>query len=143
MADSVQKGSKVSIDYKGMFEDGTVFDSSENKSPITFTVGNNEVIKGFEDGVMGMKKGEEKKIVIKPTEGYGHRDDRLKQEVPRSVFPAEMKLEPGMGFSFKAPTGQIIHATITEANAEKVLVDMNHPLAGRDLTFELKIVDIE
>lgn len=138
----VAKGNKVSIDYTGKFDDGIVFDSSEGKEPITFTVGGGQVIKGFDDAVVGMKKGEQKHITITPGEGYGERDEKLQQHVPRTVFPPEMKLEKGMGFSFKTPQGQVIHATITEANSESVTVDMNHPLAGRNLVFDLKVVDI-
>ncbi|MBI2143459.1 peptidylprolyl isomerase [Candidatus Woesearchaeota archaeon] len=142
MGDVVAKGSKVSVEYTGSFDDGTVFDTSEGKAPITFVTGNSEVIKGFDEAVVGMKKGEVKKITITPQEGYGDRDEKLRQQVPRSVFPQEMKLEKGMGFSFKTPEGQVIHATITEANSESVTVDMNHPLAGRNLVFDLKVVDV-
>ena len=138
----VAKGSKVSVEYTGSFDDGTVFDTSEGKAPITFVAGNSEVIKGFDEAVVGMKKGDQKKIKVTPAEGYGERDEKLQQQVPRTVFPPEMKLEKGMGFSFKTPDGQVIHATITEANAEMVNVDMNHPLAGKNLVFELKIVDL-
>ncbi len=140
--DVVSKGSKVSIDYTGKFDDGTVFDTSQGKEPITFTVGGGQVIKGFDDAVVGMKKGEEKKITITPQEGYGERDEKLTQEVPRTVFPPEVKLEKGMGFSFRTPDGQVIHATIKDSTAETVTVDMNHPLAGRNLIFDLKVVDI-
>lgn len=144
MADEQAKsGSTVSVDYTGKFEDGTVFDTSEGKQPISFTVGNGEVIKGFEDAVIGMKKGDEKKVTIGPGEGYGERDEKLKQSVPRSMFPQEMKVEKGMGFSFKAPDGQVIHATIAEADAETVALDMNHPMAGKSLVFEIKIVEVQ
>ena len=138
----VAKGSTVSIDYTGMLEDGTVFDSSEGREPISFTVGNGHVIRGFEDAVVGMKKGEEKRVTITPAEGYGEKDEKLQQHVPRSVFPAEMKLEKGMGFSFKTPDGQMIHASITDATGDTVTLDLNHPLAGKNLVFDIKIVDI-
>ena len=138
----VAKGSKVSVEYTGKFDDGTVFDSSEGKEPISFTVGGGHVIKGFDEAVVGMKKEEVKKITITPQEGYGNRDEKLKQEVPRSVFPPEMKLEKGMGFSFKTPKGELIHAAIADSTAEMVTLDMNHPLAGRNLIFELKVVSI-
>ena len=138
----VAKDSKVSVEYTGSFDDGTVFDSLEGRQPIEFTVGNGQVIKGFDDAVVGMKKGEQKKIRITPSEGYGDRDEKLQQQVPRSVFPQEMKLEKGMGFSFRTPQGQVIHATITDASQEAVTVDMNHPLAGKNLLFKLKVVDI-
>lgn len=139
---TVAKGSKVSVNYTGKFDDGTVFDSSQGREPITFTVGEGHVIRGFDEAVVGMKNGEQKKITITPSEGYGERDEKLTQQVPRSVFPAEIKLEKGMGFSFKTPDGQVIHATVKESDAENVTVDMNHPLAGRNLLFELKVVDI-
>lgn len=140
---TVEKGSTVSIDYTGMLEDGTVFDSSKGREPISFTIGSNQVIKGFEDGVLGMKKGEEKRIDIQPGDGYGTRDEKLQQTVPRSVFPAEMKLEKGMGFSFKTPDGQMIHASIIDASGDFVTLDLNHPLAGKVLVFDIKIVDIK
>ena len=138
----VAKGSKVFMAYTGKLDDGTVFDTSENKEPIGFVAGAGHVIKGIDDAVIGMKKGEEKQVKILPQEGYGDMDDKLQQHVPRSVFPAEMKLEKGMGFSFKTPDGQMIHASITEATNESVTLDLNHPLAGKNLVFDIKIVDI-
>ncbi len=141
-AQIVAKGSKVAIEYIGKLEDGTFFDSTEGKQPIEFVAGEGQVIKGFDDAIVGMKKGEQKKVTITPQEGYGNRDEKLKQEVPRSVFPPEMKLEKGMGFSFKTPQGELIHAAIADSTAEAVTLDMNHPLAGRNLIFELKVVNI-
>ena len=138
----VAKGSRVSVDYVGKLEDGTVFDSTEGKQPIEFVAGSGQVIKGFDYAVFGMKKGESKKITILPAEGYGPRDEKLRQEVPRSVFPPEMKLEKGMGFSFKTPEGQMIHAAITDVINETITLDLNHPLAGRTLVFDIKVVDI-
>ena len=138
----VAKGSKVSIEYTGTFEDGTVFDTTDGRGPIGFVTGNGEVIKGFDDAVIGMKKGEQKTVRITPQDGYGERDERLKQQVPRSVFPAEMKIDKNMGFSFRAPEGQMMHATITDASSDTVTLDMNHPLAGKNLVFKLKVVDI-
>ncbi len=138
----VARGSRVSIDYTGRLEDGTAFDSSEGKQPIEFVAGAGHVIKGFDDAVMDMRKGEAKQIKIEPQNGYGERDEKLQQHVPKSVFPPEMKLEAGMGFSFKKPDGQIIHASITAVSADSVTLDLNHPLAGKTLAFDIKIVDI-
>ncbi|MBI2144668.1 peptidylprolyl isomerase [Candidatus Woesearchaeota archaeon] len=138
----VAMGSRVSVDYTGRFEDGTVFDSSEGREPIQFVAGEGHVIKGFDDAVIGMRKGESKKVTIMPENGYGSRDEKLQQDVPRSVFPPGMKIEKGMGFSFKTPTGELIHASITGATPEMVTLDMNHPLAGKSLVFELKVVEI-
>lgn len=141
-ANSVAKGSRVSVEYTGTFEDGTVFDTTDGRGPIGFVTGNGEVIKGFDDAVIGMKKGEQKTVRVTPQDGYGERDEKLQQQVPRSVFPAEMKIDRNMGFSFRAPEGQMIHATITDASSDKVTLDMNHPLAGKNLVFKLKVVDI-
>ncbi len=138
----VAKGSRVSIEYTGTFEDGTVFDTTEGRSPIGFVTGNGEVIKGFDAAVIGMKKGEQKTIKVTPQDGYGERNEKLQQQVPRSVFPAEMKIDRNMGFSFRAPEGQMMHATITDVGGDKVTLDMNHPLAGKSLVFKLKVVDI-
>jgi len=138
----VAKGSKVSIDYTGRLEDGTVFDSSEGKQPIEFVAGSGQVIKGFDNAVMGMRKGEGKQVKIEPQDGYGERDEKLQQHVPKSVFPPEMKLEAGMGFSFKTPDGQVIHASITAVSADSITLDLNHPLAGKTLAFDIKVVDI-
>ncbi len=138
----VAKGSKVTVEYTGTFEDGTVFDTTEGRSPIGFVTGNGEVIRGFDDAVIGMKRGEQKTIKVMPQDGYGERDERLLQQVPRSVFPAEMKIDRDMGFSFRAPQGQMMHATITDASSDTVTLDMNHPLAGKNLVFKLKVVDI-
>ncbi|MBI2580939.1 peptidylprolyl isomerase [Candidatus Woesearchaeota archaeon] len=138
----VAKGSRVSVEYTGTFDDGTVFDTTDGRSPIAFVTGNGEVIRGFDDAVIGMKKGEQKTIKITPQDGYGERDERLLQQVPRSVFPAEMKLDRNMGFSFRAPQGQMMHATITGVSSDTVTLDMNHPLAGKNLVFKLKVVDI-
>src|SRR3989338_59850 len=138
----VAKGNRVSIDYTGRLEDGTVFDSSDGKQPIEFVAGSGQVIKGFDDALIGMRKGEGKQVRIEPQDGYGERDEKLQQHVPKSVFPPEMKLEAGMGFSFKTPDGQVIHASITSVSDDSVTLDLNHPLAGKILAFDIKVVDI-
>lgn len=139
----VANGSKVSVEYTGKLEDGTIFDSTKDKAPISFTAGKGEVIKGFDDAIIGMKQGEQKTITITQEQGYGPRDEKLIQTVPRTVFPAEMKVEKGMGFSFKTPTGQVIHATIADSSLQEVTLDMNHPLSGRTLVFELKVANVD
>lgn len=142
-AQVVERGSTVVLDYAGKFEDGAVFDSTESKAPIEFQAGDGYVIKGVDDAVIGMKKGEKKTVRISPEDGYGERDENLIQQVPRTVFPADLMLEPGMGFSFRTPEGQIIHATITSVSDELVTLDLNHPLAGRKLVFDIEVVEVK
>ncbi len=132
----------VTVDYKGTFDDGTVFDTSDGKEPLTFQLGKGSVIKGFENAIIGMKVGEKKDTSIMPSDGYGERDERLIQQVPKAMFPPDLELKPGLGLKLQAPTGQIITAMVAEVNDEKVTVDFNHPLAGRTLHFQIRLVSI-
>ena len=132
----------VPVDYNGTFDDGTVFDTSEGKEPLTFQIGTGSVIKGFENALIGMKVGETKDTSIMPTEGYGESDERLIQQVPKAMFPPDLELKQGLGLKLQAPTGQIITAMVAAIDDEKVTVDFNHPLAGRTLHFQIKLVSI-
>lgn len=136
---AVEKGNTISVHYKGTLEDGTVFDSSEGREPLTFTVGSGQIIKGFDEGVVGMKKGETKKLTLKPEEAYGDRKEDLQQKIPKDKTPEE--IQEGMQVMMSAPTGQQIPATIKKITDDEVTVDLNHPLAGKTLTFEITIED--
>jgi FKBP-type peptidyl-prolyl cis-trans isomerase 2 len=139
----VKKGDKVKIEYEGTFDDGTVFDSSEKHGqPLEFEIGKGQVIPGFENAIIGMEKGKEKKIKIKPADAYGEYREEMKKDIPRSVFPEEMKLEPGKVVGLQTPDGMRIGAVIKEANADKVVVDLNHPMAGKTLNFRIKVLEI-
>jgi FKBP-type peptidyl-prolyl cis-trans isomerase 2 len=142
---AVKEGSKVKLDYTGKLEDGSVFDTSknENAKPLEFTVGQGMVIKGFEDAVQGMKKGEIKTFSIKPEEGYGMPNPELKKPFPREKIPSDQELKPGMALMFSTPDGQQMPALITEVKEKEVILDLNHPLAGKELTFEIEILDVE
>ncbi|MDE1813454.1 MAG: peptidylprolyl isomerase [Thaumarchaeota archaeon] len=137
---TVKTGDKVKIEYTGTLEDGTVFDSSaEHGNPLEFEVGSGQVIKGFDDAILGMKEGEEKQFSIEPADAYGEHDPTLVQKIPRGAFPQDVKLVPGLLFEAGLPTGEKVPATITEVQEEIISVDLNHPLAGKKLNFKIKV----
>ncbi|MCK4444262.1 MAG: peptidylprolyl isomerase [Thermoplasmata archaeon] len=140
---AVENGNKVKIEYKGTLDDGTIFDSSEAHSePLEFEMGAGQVIPGFEDAVMGMNKGEEKIFKLQPDEAYGDHNPELIKAVPRDQMPADQEPEAGMMLITELPDGAKLPAVITEVTDETVTIDLNHPLAGKALTFEIKIVDV-
>lgn len=140
----VEKGKTIKVHYTGTLEDGKVFDTSEGKDPLEFQVGEGKVIKGFDDGVVGMEAGEEKEITIKPEEGYGNREEKLVQQVPKASFGENAdKLKPGVVLGLKDPQGHVMNAIVTNLDGEKVTLDLNHPLAGKTLKFKVKIVEVK
>mgnify|MGYP002640446413 CR=1 FL=1 len=142
MTDTIKKGDKVKISYTGKLEDGNVFDSSEDRAPLSFEVGANQVIPGFDKAVEGMKKDEEKTFTLSVDEAYGPVKEELVQEFPRDKLPDKPEPKEGMMLIMQAPTGQQIPAKIIEVNDGTVKIDINHPLAGKALTFEIKVVGI-
>ncbi len=141
----IKKGDKISVDYEGRLEDGTVFDSSthgDHSHPLEFEVGAGKVIKGFDSAVIGMKKDEEKEFEIKPEDAYGKPNPEAKQDIPRSALPPEQKPEVGMVLVLNAPTGQQVPVKILAVDDEKVTIDLNHPLAGKKLIFKIKIIKV-
>ena len=136
----MKPGTKVKVHYTGTLSDGTVFDSSEGKQPLEFTIGENRVIAGFENGIKGMKLNEEKNINILAKDAYGERDERMVVSVPRSKFPPE--IEAGGQLLLKGPEGQRMPAKIHEIRDNEIIIDLNHPLAGKELNFKVKVVGI-
>lgn len=140
---TVKTGDKVMIEYTGTLEDGTVFDSSsEHGKPLEFQVGSGQVIKGFDNAILGMNEGEEKQFTIDPTEAYGEHDPTLIQKVPREIFPSDAEIAPGLLFEAGLPTGERVPATIKSVEEGTVSVDLNHPLAGKTLNFKIKVTGI-
>ena len=139
---TAKQGDTVRIHYTGKLDDGTVFDSSEGRDPIEFTLGEGQVIPGFEAGVADMSEGEEKSISIEPEQAYGERRDDLVQAVPRSKFPDDAKVEEGAQFQATNETGHTINLTVIDVSDDTVTVDGNHPLAGQTLNFDLKLEEI-
>jgi peptidylprolyl isomerase len=142
-ATSVQEGNKIKVNYVGTFDDGEVFDSSEGRDPLEFTVGQGEVIKGFDAAVIGMVQGEEKKIHIPAAEAYGERHLELIKQIPRTMVPPGQTPQPGMTIGIQTPDGRTFPGTITAVNANEITLDLNHPLAGKALNFTLTLVEIE
>src|SRR3989344_1261730 len=136
----MNNGTKVQVHYTGTLNDGNVFDSSEGKEPLEFTIGSNQVIPGFENGIKEMKLNEEKNIKIKPNEAYGERDEKMVVSIPRDKFPPEVQV--GGHLLLKGHDGQRIPAKINEVKGNEVIIDLNHPLAGKELNFRVKVVGI-
>ncbi len=140
---SAQKGDNVEVSYVGSLKDGTVFDSSEKHgTPLKFVVGSGQVIKGFDEAVLGMKQGEEKSFTIQPGDAYGEVNPKLIQKVSRSEMPKDREPQPGMMLIVTTPQGGKARATITQVTANDVTLDMNHPLAGKALTFKIKVIKV-
>jgi FKBP-type peptidyl-prolyl cis-trans isomerase 2 len=139
----IKEGSFVKVEYTGTFEDGTVFDSTEDQgSPLEFQVGAQQVIEGFEKAIVTMGLNEEKEVTLQPEDAYGPYEDDMKREIPRDRMPAE-GLEVGMTLMATMPNGMPIPVTIAEMNEKTVTIDLNHPLAGKVLNFKLKLVEIK
>lgn len=136
----VKQGDAVKVHYKGTLEDGTVFDSSEDKDPITFRVGDGNVIQGFEDAVVGMTKGDTKTITIVSDDAYGPvREDYLIQ-VPLEQVPEGTEVRHLV--NGHSPSGEVFNFIVTSVSEDMVTLDGNHPLAGKDLTFEITLDEI-
>ncbi len=138
----VKKGDKVKVDYTGKLEDGTVFDTSEGKAPLEFEVGSGRIIKGFDDALIGMEKGQEKDIKISSADAYGSPNPQLVQKIPKEKLPAGQEPKKGMVLSLATPDGKRMPARIKEVSDKDITIDLNHPLAGKDLNFRIKLVDI-
>lgn len=138
----VENGMFVSVDYKGTLGNGDIFDSSHERQPMEVKMGAGQLITGFENQLMGMSLNEKKTFTLEPEEAYGHRNEGLKQHFPRADVPPEMNLQIGMTISLQTSEGMQIPAQIVNLDDEKVTVDMNHPLAGETLTFEIEVVGI-
>jgi peptidylprolyl isomerase len=137
-----KEGETVSLHYKGSFEDGTVFDSSETHGPLRFTVGKGTVIPGFDEAVLGMKLGEAKTVTIPPEKGYGPRNEELLMKIDKKELPPD--LAPAVGQRIEFSKGdQRLQLTVADVAEEAVTFDANHPLAGKTLVFELLLLEIE
>jgi FKBP-type peptidyl-prolyl cis-trans isomerase 2 len=138
----IDKGQKVKIHYTGTLDDGTKFDSSEGRDPLEFEMGAGMVIPGFETGVVDMAVGEKKSIHIPAVEAYGERREEMVMEFERSQLPEGMEPEVGMGLQMQGPQGQAIPVQITDVAETVVTIDANHPLADKNLNFELELVEV-
>ncbi|NVK35706.1 MAG: peptidylprolyl isomerase [Rhodobacteraceae bacterium] len=138
----VKAGDTVSLHYKGTLSDGSVFDSSEGRDPLSFTVGSGQVISGLDKAIPGMKVGDEKTVTVPAAEAYGEADPQARQPVPRDQFPEDLDLSIGAQLQVQTPNGQVLQVAIAEIREEEIVLDANHPLAGKDLTFDVELVGI-
>jgi FKBP-type peptidyl-prolyl cis-trans isomerase 2 len=138
----VKKGDKIKVHYHGRLENGETFDKSEGRAPLEFEVGSGQVIKGFDDGVTGMAVGDKKTIHIPFMEAYGPANPDMIIEMPNDRFPQDMEVEVGMPLLMSDGQGQQFQVVVTEVKDNAVILDANHPLAGKDLIFDLELVEI-
>lgn len=138
----VKSGDTVKVHYHGKLTDGTTFDTSEGRDPLEFKVGEGQVIKGFDDALADMKVGDKKTVEIPVDQAYGQRNDNMVMEYPKSDFPADMTPEVGLQLHMSDNSGNTFPVVITEVKEEAVMLDANHPLAGKDLIFDIELVSI-
>ncbi|MFO7262432.1 MAG: peptidylprolyl isomerase [bacterium] len=142
MTQRAKDGDHVAVHYTGRLEDGTVFDSSRGGAPIEFELGSGTVIPGFDNAVRGMAVGEHREIRIAPEDAYGPRREELRVPVPRDQFPPDVDPQVGQVLAVQVAPGQDALATITAVDEETVTLDLNHPLAGETLVFDIELMDI-
>lgn len=143
MMSTAGQGDTVTVDYTGKLEDGTVFDTSEDRGPISFTIGDDEVIPGFQEAVVGMETGETTSATLPPEEAYGDRSDEMVFTVPAAELPEDLDPEVGDRLEVQSREGQTFPAVVAEVEGERVTIDANHPLAGEELTFEIELKSID
>lgn len=137
-----EKGNKVKIHYKGTLQDGTVFDSSEGREPLEFTIGGGQVIVGFEEAVSGMNVGEKKSVTIPVDKAYGPRNEDLVIAAPKEHVPDDINPEIGQKLQMGGPNGELVLVTVVEITDTHIKLDANPPLAGEDLNFDIELVEV-
>jgi peptidylprolyl isomerase len=138
----VKDGATVKVHYTGTLENGEVFDSSENREPLEFTLGQGQLIPGFEKAVTGLDVGESTTVDIPSAEAYGEAREDLIITVPKNQLPDDIEPQIGMQLQVNQPDGQPVPVRITEIGEEELTLDANHPLAGQDLTFKIELVEV-
>ena len=139
---TIKEGDTVKVHYTGTIADGTVFDSSREREPLEFKLGEGKLIPGFEKAVVGMNVGDTSKVTIPSDEAYGEKREDMVIDVDRGQIPPDIKPEVGQQLQIQQKDGGAIPVVITEITDETVQLDANHPLAGQDLTFEIEVVEV-
>lgn len=142
MGQEIKQGDEVKVHYTGKLEDGTVFDSSQGREPISFKVGEGQVIPGFENAVEGMEVGQSKTVTIPSDQAYGPRREDMVVTVEKDKFPEGVDPEEGQRFQVGSSEGQSVPAVVTNVTGDEVTLDANSPLAGQDLTFDIEVVEV-
>jgi FKBP-type peptidyl-prolyl cis-trans isomerase SlyD len=139
---TVSDGLAVGLEYTLRLESGEVIDSSAGRGPLGILQGEGQIIPGLEQALYGMAVGEEKSVVVEPEDGYGRRDSTALQQIPLNSFPSDVNPEPGMALELVDDSGQSMLAFVAEVGPDQVLIDMNHPLAGETLHFDVRIATL-
>lgn len=139
---TVQDNVVVSLDYTLRLDDGQVVDSSDGHGPLQYLQGRGNIIPGLERALYGLTAGASQEVVVAPADGYGEFNSDLLETLPRSVFPVDWQLEKGMGFRMRTENGQTVTAYVDTVGAEEVVVNLNHPLAGKTLHFDVRIAEL-
>lgn len=140
---TAEKGNTVKILFSIRLDDGSVVGTSSEQSELTFNLGQRKILKGLEEGVVGMKVGEEKKIAISPEQGYGQYNKELVLRVDREEFPPDVELKAGRTVQYQNRDGERVNLVVNNVDENTVTVDGNHPLAGLDLIYEVKVIAIK
>ncbi len=140
--EKVENGSYISVEYTGTLQSGHVFDSSQGRHPLEVHMGAGKMIKGFESQLLGMALNEKKVFTLSPEDAYGPKNADMMQLVPRSEVPPDMDVQVGMIVGLVTPEGNQVPARVVQLDDEELTMDLNHPLAGESLTFEIEIVGI-
>lgn len=138
----VKSGDKVKVHYHGKLTSGETFDSSAGRQPLEFEVGSGMVIKGFDNGVMGMVVGDKRTVTIPVDDAYGPRNPDMMINFPKDRFPEGMEVEVGMPLVMNNASGEQFQVRVVEIEGENVVLDANHPLAGEELVFDIELVEI-
>jgi FKBP-type peptidyl-prolyl cis-trans isomerase 2 len=140
---AIKSGDTVAIHYTGTLLDGSTFDSSEGREPLEFEVGSGMIIPGLDSAMPGMEVGEKKVVKIACVDAYGVLNPEMRQAVPREGIPADIPLEVGTQLQMQTPDGQALPVMVVEVDEATVTLDANHPLAGKDLQFDIEVVSIK
>ena len=138
----IKQGDIVRIHYTGTLLDETVFDSSDGRDPLEFVVGSGQIIPGLDSAMPGLAVGDKKRVEIACVDAYGPINPAMRQDIPREGIPDDIPLEPGTQLQMQTPDGQALPVMVVHVDEATVTLDANHPLAGRDLTFDFEVVKI-
>jgi peptidylprolyl isomerase len=137
-----KQGDTVKVHYQGTLTDGTVFDSTHEQEPLEFTIGEGKIIPGFEESIVGMEEGQTKDVSVTPDQAYGDYNENGVVNFPRENLPEDINPELGMTLQMTTPEEQTVYVTVTEIEDETITLDANHPLAGKDLHFQIELLEV-